>query len=457
MSAMLSVDVDLVRKYDQPGPRYTSYPTAVEFSPQFSQTELERELAADGSSARPLSLYVHLPFCETLCWFCGCTTVIGRGHERADRYLDALEREVRLYQVYVNPQSEAVQWHLGGGTPNFLTPAQIARLGNIFRSAFRFAADAEISVEIDPRRLTQEHVRAFRDLGATRASFGIQDTNPSVQQAIHRVQPMELNQHAAGWIRDAGYSSLNVDLIYGLPLQTPASFAQTVEDALSLSPERFAVFSYAHVPWMKPAQKLLESSNLPGAEAKLAMLKSVIETLTARGYVYIGMDHFAREDDELTRAQRARTLQRNFQGYSTRGGCDILGFGMSAISQSQRHYRQNEKTLEGYYARLQRGELPVSRARFLTGEDRVRREVIMRLMCDLELDFDQVSHELGLDFRCQFAQEIATLAGAAGDGLIELSESGFRVSDTGRLLIRNLAMIFDVYLRDSERRFSRTV
>jgi oxygen-independent coproporphyrinogen III oxidase len=457
MSARLDVDIDLVRKYDVPGPRYTSYPTAVEFGVDFQRAALLDDLRRTGNSPSSLSLYVHLPFCESLCWFCGCTTVTGRDHSQADPYLDRLERELAMTSELVHRDSRVVQLHLGGGTPNFLTPEQIARLGRMLASHFQLAPDAEYSVELDPRRLSMDQVRAFRAAGVTRASFGIQDFDPDVQTAIHRVQPKELSDRAASWIRAAGYESLNVDLVYGLPHQTVASFERTIALACELRPNRFSVFSYAHVPWLKPAQKLLPIAYMPSPETKLAMLKMVIERLTANGYVYIGMDHFALENDELALAQRAHTVQRNFQGYSTRAGSDIYGFGMSSISQSATHYRQNEKTLDAYYARVDRGELPISRARWLTEEDRARRHVIWRLMCDLSLDYRELSAQVGFDFCTHFARELAALRGPESDGLVTLGATGLTVTDQGRLFVRNLAMIFDAYLDQSKHRFSRTV
>ncbi|RME71653.1 MAG: oxygen-independent coproporphyrinogen III oxidase [Verrucomicrobia bacterium] len=446
-----------MRKYNRPGPRYTSYPTALQFTGDFDQQAIIEDIRANNRSPRPLSLYFHLPFCETLCWFCGCTTVITLNRGKADRYLDFLERELELTAPLIHRDARAVQMHFGGGTPNFFGPAQIDRLAAMIRRYFTFTDDAEISVEIDPRRLSREHLEAFHRLGARRASFGIQDFNPEVQKAVNRIQPKELSDRAAAWIREIGYDSLNIDLIYGLPHQTPETFARTIELALELNPDRFAIFNYAHVPWMKPAQKIVERAVLPTPETKLAMLKTVIETLTDNGYVYIGMDHFAREDDELAIAQRSGTLWRNFQGYSTRAGVDIYGFGMSSISQTPTHYRQNEKKLEDWEKRLEAGELPYSRACFLTDEDKLRHDVIMRLMCDLALDFDAMSEKHGIDFRARFAPEIEALRGAAEDGLITFTDRGFEVTDIGRLLIRNLAMTFDAYLGEAENRFSRTI
>jgi oxygen-independent coproporphyrinogen III oxidase len=457
MSSALQVDLDLIRKYNVPGPRYTSYPTAVQFTDQFDREAVLADLRAHNATPHSLSLYFHVPFCETLCWFCGCTTVISKDHGKSDVYIDKLAREIEVTVPFIHPESRVVQLHFGGGTPNFLDPSQIRRLGGIIHRHFKFEQRAEVSVEIDPRRLSRDHVQAFREVGFTRASFGIQDFDPEVQQAVNRIQPKELSDRAAGWIHEAGYDSLNIDLIYGLPHQTPETFARTIELALELKPDRFAVFNYAHVPWMKPAQKLVEKQVLPAPETKLAMLKLVIETLTARGFVYIGMDHFARETDELAVAQRAGTLWRNFQGYTTHAGADIYGFGMSSISQTPSHYRQNEKTLPPYYARVDAGELPVTRACFITPEDRIRREVIMRLMCDLKLDFDAVGRKLGIDFRQHFARELDALQAPAADGLIIFRNGGLTVTDTGRLLIRNLAMTFDAYVASAEKRFSRTI
>lgn len=450
------VDLDLIRKYNVPGPRYTSYPPATEFSPEFCRPQLLADLAAGNTTARPLSLYFHLPFCESLCWFCGCSTVISRDHSQAGRYLDYLERELALTARELHPDSEVLQIHFGGGTPNFLPPDQINRLGAMIVQHFRVTPTAEISVELDPRRLTPEHVDAFRALGATRTSFGIQDFNPIVQQAVNRVQPKAVNDRAVAWVRAAGYTSLNLDLMYGLPHQTLESFADTMAQAVTLQPERFAVFNYAHVPWMRPAQRLLEAV-LPAPEAKLGMLKLAIEQLTAAGYVYIGMDHFARADDELARAQAAGTLQRNFQGYSTCGGTDVYGFGMSSISQTRTHYRQNEKILSEYCAVLDAGRLPVARAYLLSRDDQIRRHVIMRLMCDLRLDFAAMSRDLEIDFAAYFASELLALAEPAADGLIAWHGGGLTVTEGGRLFIRNLAMIFDAYGTRAERRYSRTI
>ncbi len=451
----LDVDLELVRKYDLPGPRYTSYPTAVQFSDVTDPEFLIEDIRANNKTPRPLSLYFHLPFCETLCWFCGCTTVIGGDHGRTPIYLKHLAREIELTRNLLHPERKAVQMHFGGGTPNYLNPDEIDRLGSIIHDSFRFEANAECSVELDPRRLTRAHVEAFARIGINRASIGIQDFNPEVQKAINRIQPRDLTLQTVEWLREAGFQSINFDLIYGLPHQNESTFEETLDIALELAPDRFAIFNYAHVPWMKPAQKLLKV--LPGADTKLAMLKLVTEKLTDKGYRYIGVDDFARADDELSRAQVAKTLQRNFQGYSTRSEADIYGFGMSSISQIDGHYRQNEKTLPAYYQAVELGRLPIARAVRLTRDDIMRRTVIMRLMCDLELNYDLLGEVLGIDFRRFFESELGGLDQFEADGLIRRNPSGFVVTEMGRLLLRNLAMCFDAYLDQTKNRFSRTI
>ncbi len=311
-----------------------------------------------------------------------------------------------------------VQLHFGGGTPTFSLPDEIRRLGDLIHSRFTFAPDVEAGVEVDPRRLTREHLVALREVGFNRGSMGVQDNDPLVQKAVHRIQPFEMTRQVVEWMREVGFHSVNIDLIYGLPYQTPSSFVKTIDEVLSLKPDRFAVFNYAHVPWMKPAQKILKPESLPTPETKLELLKLTIEKLTSEGYVYIGMDHFARAEDELATAQQQRTLQRNFQGYSTRGGADIYAFGMSSISQAEDIYWQNYKELPEYYAALDAGKLPVHRGCIMTGEDKLRRTTIMRLMCDLGLDYAAMSKLLGLDFKEHFAHEIESLEDMGADGLL---------------------------------------
>ncbi len=458
MSA-LNVNLDLVKKYNVPGPRYTSYPPATQFAESLAWPALFEKIAANNKTGRGLSLYFHIPFCETLCWFCGCTTVITTNHGQARAYLDHLEKEAARMALLLDSRREVVQLHWGGGSPTFLHPDEIRRLGAIIRKYFKLSADIEAGVEIDPRRLSREHILALRESGFNRASLGIQDFEPKVQEAIHRIQPRDMTQRVLDWARELGFRSVNFDLIYGLPHQTAESFNRTLDAVLEMSPDRLAVFSYAHVPWIKPAQKILEQKILPSPEVKLELLKMVIERLTDRDrYIYIGMDHFARPGDELVAAQRNKTLQRNFQGYSTRGNADIYAFGMSAISQIPEVYWQNEKALPDYYAALDAGNAPFPRSYVLTEEDKIRRETIMRVMCDLSLDYEAMSQKTGIRFAEHFANELVALAPMEADGLVRRSPGGLEVTDTGRLFIRNIAMCFDNTLAPArDRRFSRTI
>jgi len=455
----LNVNLDLVQKYNVAGPRYTSYPPANRFTGTASWDDLARKIEANNRAVRDLSIYFHIPFCETLCWFCGCTTVITLNHKQGMAYVESLGREVAGMAPRLNPQRRVVQLHFGGGSPTFLQPDEIRRLGEIIHRHFTLAPDIEASVEVDPRRLTREHLAALREIGFNRASMGVQDFNPKVQEAVHRIQPREMTQQAMDWMRELGYGSINLDLIYGLPHQTPESFNETLDTVLEMEPDRLAVFSYAHVPWVKPSQKILEHKILPAPETKLQVLKLVIEKLTANDlYVYIGMDHFAKPSDELAVAQRRKQLQRNFQGYSTRAGSDIYAFGMSSISQIPDAYWQNEKELPEWRAAVDAGRVPLQRAYFLTDEDKIRRETIMRVMCDLSLDYRAMSQRLGINFTDHFAAELAALAPMEADGLVRRTDTGVEVTDIGRLFIRNIAMCFDSTLApEAERKHSRTI
>ncbi len=455
----LQVDLELVKKYNVPGPRYTSYPPATKFTEAIAWEQLAARIEENNRTPRDLSLYFHIPFCETLCWFCGCTTVITLNHDKGRDYVEALGREVARMAPRLHPQRPVVQLHWGGGSPTFLRPDEIRRLGQIIRQHFTFSPDIEAGVEVDPRRLTRDHLVALREIGFNRASMGVQDFNPRVQQAVHRIQPRELTEQALNWMRELGFGSINLDLIYGLPFQTLESFSETLDIVLELKPDRLAVFSYAHVPWVKPSQKILEREALPAPATKLQLLKLVIEKLTADGqYVYIGMDHFARPTDELAVAQREKKLQRNFQGYSTRAGADIYAFGMSSISQIPDAYWQNEKELPQWQTAVDAGRVPVHRGYFLTEEDRIRRETIMRVMCDLSLDYAALSQTFGFHFEEHFARELAALAPFEADGLVRRRPGGLDVTDAGRLFIRNIAMVFDATLApENERRYSRTI
>ncbi len=455
-----SLDLDLIRKYSIPGPRYTSYPPATQFTTDVESLRLDEAIADDNQpGAGPLSLYFHLPFCETRCWFCGCNTVITRRRDAAAEYLDDVAREMRLMAQRLDTTRPVTQIHLGGGTPTFLPPEQLRRLGAIIREYFlNVAPSTEFSVEVDPRRLTPEHVQALREIGANRASLGVQDTNPRVQLAIHRHQPHRLNEQTMEWLRSVGFSSVNVDLIFGLPLQTPESFAKTVDDVLALEPDRLSVFSYAHVPWIKPAQKIFEDRDqLPTADEKLAMFAVAHEKLMAAGYIDVGLDHFAKPDDELAVALREGTLHRNFQGYSTQGGASLYAFGISSISSTADTYRQNFKSIADWRAALDAGRLPVDRGLRLTAEDRRRRQIIMSLMCDRRLNFAALSRALGVDFATAYATELASLYDLEADGLITRTPTGVEVTKVGVPLLRVVAMRFDATLSAGPRKHSRTI
>ena len=444
-----SLNLDLIRKYSIPAPRYTSYPPATLFTPELDDLGVGKAYADDNlAAAGPLSLYFHLPFCETRCWYCGCNTVITKRHDAAAEYIDDLATEMALIAQRTKGKRPVTQVHLGGGTPTFLPPDQLRRLGQLVKDYFTLSPGCEISAELDPRRLKFEHVQALRELGATRASLGVQDTNRKVQLAINRYQPHSLNEQAMAWLRAESFKSVNVDLIYGLPLQTAESFAKTIADVLAIGPDRLSVFSYAHVPWIKPAQRIFEDrGQLPTPEDKLAMFAVAHERLTAAGYIDIGLDHFARPDDELARAQRAGTLHRNFQGYSTHAGASLYGFGLSSISQTQQVYLQNHKTLIAYRTALASGQLPVERGLRLTDEDQRRRTIIMRIMCDRRLDYTKLSVQLGVDFAKTYAREIASLQDLVADGIVNLGGDGFAVTAAGAPLLRVVAMRFDATLK----------
>lgn len=458
-SATAALDLDLIRRHAGPAPRYTSYPPATQFHADVAALDLNARLAEDNTlEAGPVSLYVHLPFCESLCWYCGCNTVITRRHGAADSYLDLLARELDLTAGRLRPGRPVVQLHLGGGTPTFLTPEQLRRLTRLLRDRFVFAEGTEISVEVDPRRLSEEHVAALQEMGVNRASLGVQDTDAAVQRAINRLQPHERNQQAVAWLRAAGVTSINVDLIHGLPLQTTDTFARTLDDVLGLNPERLSVFSYAHVPWLKPAQRIFEQrTQLPAPEEKLAMFALAHECLTDAGYFDIGLDHFAKPTDELAVALADGTLHRNFQGYTTRAGASLYGFGISSISQTTNSYRQNHKTIGAWRDALESGQLPVERGLWLTPEDQRRRELVMDIMCRRHLDFADLDRRLGVAVAERYANELASLDDLEADGIVERDRCGIRVTARGAPLLRVVASRFDPTFQGTARRHAQAV
>jgi oxygen-independent coproporphyrinogen-3 oxidase len=448
---MKKVPLKLLQKYDKPGPRYTSYPPATHFQEDFS---LPQNLLPSGA----LSLYFHLPFCARQCLYCGCTNLVTTNPNAAPNYLKLLQEELRLRPV--DSASKVVQIQLGGGTPTFLQPKEIEQLGHLIQSHFSVAEKVEAGVEIDPRTLTLEKAKALRAAGFNRASLGIQDTHPGVQKRIGRIQPLEQIAEANQCLRQVGFESINFDLVYGLPAQTPQSFEQTLNETVQLNPDRLAIYSYAHIPWIKPAQKVLEPF-LPPPETKLILLQLAIEQLDAAGYLYVGMDHFAKPTDPLARALESGTLQRNFQGYSTHRGAELLGFGMSAISFHNGTYLQNQKTLESYSESLQQKKRPLFRGYITTPEDQIRHAAITQIMCRTFVDYATFHAETGIDFAEKFASELLHLSDLEADGLLLREKNGLRITPLGRLFLRIIAMRFDPYLSLEKNsptpRYSQTV
>jgi oxygen-independent coproporphyrinogen III oxidase len=453
--------LSILKQFDRPGPRYTSYPTAPVFSPAYTAGEFEHDLIrTNHNSSAPLSLYLHIPFCDTLCYFCGCTTIITRNREKIVEYLVALKKEIDHTASLISKERKVVQMAWGGGTPSYLTPDEITALSTYIKDRFSFADDAEISVEIDPRELTADHLKAFVAGGANRFSLGIQDFNEEVQQAVNRIQPERLSQNVFRWLRDLGIKSINADLIYGLPMQTIDSFRTTLEKIIELSPDRIAAFNFAFVPWIKPHQKLLHQDQLPTAEEKLHLLQLTINTLMQAGYEYIGMDHFAKPTDELAREQKRKALHRNFQGYSIKAGADLIGFGMSAISHFGTVYAQNTKELPAYYDAVLNGRFPTILGYAMTPDDEIRKFVIMRLMCDLDLDKRAVERRFGIVFDEYFSDALEQLKEFIPLQLLSIEQDRIVVSDSGRFVLRNIAMCFDAYLQRMMKEkpiFSRTV
>jgi oxygen-independent coproporphyrinogen-3 oxidase len=380
MSSLFSnIDIALLKKYDKPGPRYTSYPTAPLFSSDYNPQMFKEDLIQNNLDiAHPLSLYFHIPFCDTLCYFCGCTTIITPNTEHLKNYIGYLEKEIDSVSKLISLKQQVVQLHWGGGTPSYLQPEQIREVGNFIRDRFTFDDDIEYGVEIDPRGLTFEHMKAFCEVGMNRVSLGVQDFNEDVQVASNRVQPEKITMNAFNWARELGVKSINLDLIYGLPKQTQESFEKTLDKAIDISPERFAIFNFAYIPWLKPHQKLINQNDLPTADTKLKILKMTIEKLVNAGYIYIGMDHFVKPTDEMAIAQKNKTLYRNFQGYSTNAQADLFGFGMSSISHFGTVYSQNYKTLDEYYKSVSEGEFPIHLGYRMNQDDVIRKHVIMR-------------------------------------------------------------------------------
>jgi oxygen-independent coproporphyrinogen-3 oxidase len=459
----LPVTPETLRRFDVPGPRYTSYPTADRFVEAFGPADLGSALAqrraGPAALALPLSLYVHIPFCEQLCYYCACNKIITKKHEKGAEYLRLLEREVDLYTAQIGSGQTVTQLHLGGGSPTFLTDEELSTLMALLRRSFTLAPGGEFSIEIDPRTVDATRLAHLAGLGFNRISYGVQDFEPDVQQAVHRVQPYEQVAALMQAAREIGFDSVNVDLIYGLPRQTPETFARTLQKVVQIRPDRIALYGYAHLPERFKPQRRIHSAELPGGSDKLTMLSQALEALQREGYVYIGMDHFALPNDALAVAKRQGRLHRNFQGYSTQPDCDLIGLGVSAIGRIGATYSQNAKTLEEYADHLEHGRLPVVRGLALSRDDLARRAVIMALMCQGQLQFESIELAWLLDFREYFEPELERLRDYEAMGLVQVDGNGIQVTAAGWYVVRAIAMVFDRYVQADRNRtkFSRII
>ncbi len=458
---MFEIDLTKFKKYDKPGPRYTSYPTAPHFSEKFTHENFLDEVIKTnyGKDLPDLSLYFHLPFCDTLCYFCGCNMLITRNRDRVKEYISYLKREIDMMRTYILPDRKVTQLHWGGGTPTHLMPDEIADLASYIKSSFDFKDDSENGCEIDPRDLTREHLEALRNNGFNRISMGVQDFNEKVQKAVNRIQPEDITRQTVNWVRELNFSSINLDLMYGLPFQTLKSFSDTVDKVIDISPDRIAVFNYAHLPWLKKHMALIHAEDLPLPEEKLEILKMTIEKLTSAGYVFIGMDHFAKPDDELSIALNEKKLYRNFQGYSTHAGSDLYAMGITAISQLHNIYAQNYKTEKEYFNSIDNETLPIAKGYSLSEDDILRREVISKLMCNFELKFSDIEKKFNINFKEYFSWGLNNLNEMINDELLILKDNKIEITQMGKLLIRNIAMNFDGYIERKEdtAKYSRTV
>ena len=460
MDQSLVLDLDLIRRYDKAGPRYTSYPTAVQFHEGFGEAEYRARAEASNQGGRPLSLYFHIPFCDTVCYYCGCNKVVTKDRSRAAPYLQRLHREIGLHAALFDPERRVEQLHWGGGTPTFLGHDEMRALMDATRARFRLCDDdsGEYSIEIDPREVRHDTIALLRELGFNRMSLGVQDFEPAVQKAVNRIQSEEQTFAVLDAARRTGFKSVSIDLIYGLPFQTVETFSRTLDKIIAAGPDRLSVFNYAHLPELFKPQRRIDEADLPAPEEKLAILQHTIDRLTGAGYVFIGMDHFARPDDELAVAQREGSLYRNFQGYSTHADCDLVAMGTTSISSVADSYAQNIKVMDEYYQAVDAGRIPVFRGIALSHDDKLRRAIITRLICHYRLELPAIEREYGVDFHDYFAGELQELAGMQDDGLLRLEDQAIQVLPAGKLLIRNVCMVFDRYLREQRQaRFSRVI
>jgi oxygen-independent coproporphyrinogen-3 oxidase len=459
MDQSIKFDIDLINRYDKSGPRYTSYPTALELHEGFGEAEYRQHIAKSNAVGGPLSLYFHIPFCDTVCFYCACNKVITKNRAHAVPYLESLYQEVAMLGALFDNSRVVNQLHWGGGTPTFLSFEQMQKLMAVTRQHFNLRDDdlGEYSIEVDPRETNDSTIAQLRELGFNRISLGLQDFDPAVQKAVNRLQSREQTFAVLEAARQQGFRSTNIDLIYGLPLQTEQSFATTLDQVLAHAPDRFSIFNYAHMPSRFKTQRQIVEADLPTPAVKLEILQMVGQKLTEAGYVYIGMDHFAKPDDELAVAQREGKLYRNFQGYSTHSDCDLVGLGVTSIGRVGDAYMQNYKELDEYQQCIAAGKLPVFRGVELDADDSLRRAVITQLICHFELTFSKIESEFNIDFAGYFADELDKLAQMQTDGLLTLTAEGVQVLPVGRLLIRNICMVFDKYLAKKQQQFSRVI
>ena len=459
----LSLSEAQFKRYNTSGPRYTSYPTAIEFHEKFTQNDYET--AADRSNTdnnKPLSLYYHIPFCDTICFYCACNKIATKDRSKAVTYLEVLFKEIEMQGKLYNKDRVVDQLHLGGGTPTFISIEQMQSLFKKTGEHFNLRDDdkGEYSIEIDPRECSPEMVAGLRDIGFNRLSLGVQDFDARVQKAVNRIQPDELTFRTIDAARSNDFHSVSVDLIYGLPLQTIDSFATTLDKMIDAAPDRISLFNYAHLPHVFKPQRRINEDELPAGEDKLIIFNQSIQQLTNAGYVYIGMDHFAKADDPMNAAQKNGQLHRNFQGYSTHAQCDMVAMGVSSISEVNNVYSQNVKTLDEYYAAIETGKLPIQKGITLTDDDMLRKHIIEQLMCNFKLDYTAIEQQFNIDFKTYFSNELSSLQSMHNDGLLEIKENGITINLLGRLLIRNVCMIFDAYLKKAQKdgqRFSKVI
>ncbi|MCK5728237.1 MAG: oxygen-independent coproporphyrinogen III oxidase [Methylococcales bacterium] len=459
MDQSLTFDLDLINRYNKVGPRYTSYPTALELHDNFAATEYRQQIQNSNTKGGPLSLYFHIPFCDTVCFFCACNKIITKNRKHAKPYLNNLLKEIEMQAQFFDDSRKVNQLHWGGGTPTFLNFSQMQQLMNTTRQFFNLHEDdsGEYSIEVDPRETNDNTVEQLRELGFNRISLGLQDFNPAVQKAVNRLQSEEQTFGVLEAARKYGFRSTSVDLIYGLPLQTVESFSATLDKVLAVSPDRFSIFNYAHMPTKFKTQRQIKEIELPSAEEKLDILQMIGHRLLAAGYVYIGMDHFAKPDDELAIAQREGKLYRNFQGYSTHSDCDLIGMGATSIGRVGDSYSQNVKTIDEYDHLINQGTLPVVKGLILTDDDKLRNQVITQLICHFSLKFSVIECDFPITFSRYFADELQRLQQMEKDGLLQLTEHGISVLPAGRLLIRNICMVFDRYLTQKSQQFSKVI